>query len=746
MVLTASAVLAILVLGLLVRLRPVVSGREVRFQRFLLAGPLVIAASALIAAGLDLGSDLGPDLVPPGTGSLVFTLGAGLAGALVYHGLILWMQARTGTVASTENLITAGAGLILMAIGNLVTGRVLDTPSGLGFWQLQGNLLVFGTTVIAFGSAVWITPLSGLLRDRRMWLALLALTGFLVPAAAGLLMAGQQSPALRLVWLLAATILTLAPLAPVSSEPGPAVPLSQSSIFGALLVIFAGIVTLAVQVVLHNGADRPVLVLVLAGVLLAGHRMLGVVGQLTQLGQTRREALTDELTGVANRRSLLAAVETVVTERRPAALMIIDLDRFKEVNDKYGHIAGDSVLRHVSAAFGRELPAHALLARLGGDEFAVLVEDLSLVTAVGLARRLVSAMGPLEDEGRVLEVGASIGVAVLDGGTRAGSDLLRRADVAMYQAKTSGTGVHAYDRAFDAAAQQRRALTEDLQEALLERDSGQIVVFFQPQMDVHTGLVAGAEALVRWKHPRLGLLTPDRFLQLVEDNGLMGTLTLRVMELVAIHSAQWRAAGHDLRVSLNLSATCLTDPRLLPTIDEVLLGGGIRPQDLLLEVTETSLMTNPDEALATMRAITARGVGLSIDDYGTGYSSLSYMNVLPASELKIDRSFTARLGHDPRTAAIVAGTAELAHRLGMRLVAEGTEDEDALRRVRELGCDISQGYLHSRPLPPENFRQWLADQSSAQKNGAATEIGATTELSATAELGATTELSASSSG
>jgi EAL domain-containing protein (putative c-di-GMP-specific phosphodiesterase class I) len=192
----------------------------------------------------------------------------------------------------------------------------------------------------------------------------------------------------------------------------------------------------------------------------------------------------------------------------------------------------------------------------------------------------------------------------------------------------------------------------------------------------------------------------------------MTTLTLRVMEQVAIHSAHWRRSGYPLRVSLNLSATCLSEPMLLPTIEEVLLGSGIPPQDLVLEVTETSLMTNPDQALATMRAITDRGVGLSIDDYGTGYSSLSYMNVLPASELKIDRSFTARLAHDPRTAAIVAGTAELAHRLGMRLVAEGTEDEDTLRRVRELGCDVSQGYLHSRPLAPDIFRQWLSEQAA----------------------------------
>jgi diguanylate cyclase (GGDEF)-like protein len=692
---------AILVIGLVVVIRSTVLGKDEPFRRLMLAGPLAIAVGALIAPA-------------PGSGwgSLVFTVGAATGCVLVYYGLIGWMQVRTGMQANSETVVTLGAVLVMMAIGNLVAARVLPAPSGLDFWQLQANLLVLAATVIVLGTAAWIAPLSGLLHDRQMGLTVVALIGFAGPASLGMLVSGPQPPALRLVWLISAAVLAAVHWAPASPGSGPGIPLSQSSIFGSLVIFAAGMLTLAVQVGAPHGSGRTVMVLVSAGVLLAGHRMIRVVAELTQLGQTRREALTDELTGVANRRSLLAAVETVVTERRPAALMIIDLDRFKEVNDRHGHIAGDRVLRHVSAAFARELPPRALLARLGGDEFAVLAENLSLVSAVGLAQRLVSAIGPLEDEGRILEVGASIGVAVLDPATRVGSDLLRRADVAMYQAKTSGTGVHAYDRAFDAAAQQRRALLEELQVALSGQDSGQIVVFFQPQVDVHTGAVAGAEALVRWQHPRLGLLTPDRFLQLVEDNGLMTTLTLRVMEQVAIHSAHWRRSGYPLRVSLNLSATCLSEPMLLPTIEEVLLGSGIPPQDLVLEVTETSLMTNPDQALATMRAITDRGVGLSIDDYGTGYSSLSYMNVLPASELKIDRSFTARLAHDPRTAAIVAGTAELAHRLGMRLVAEGTEDEDTLRRVRELGCDVSQGYLHSRPLAPDIFRQWLSEQAA----------------------------------
>jgi EAL domain-containing protein (putative c-di-GMP-specific phosphodiesterase class I) len=292
-----------------------------------------------------------------------------------------------------------------------------------------------------------------------------------------------------------------------------------------------------------------------------------------------------------------------------------------------------------------------------------------------------------------------------------GGELLRRADVAMYGAKRSRAAVGVYDCAADLLEQERMRLVEDLGRALAEPGVPQVAVYFQPQVDVATGRVTGAEALVRWHHAELGVLTPDRFVHLAEANGLVAGLTGVVLRSAAEQAARWRAAGHDLRVSVNLSARCLAEPALFELLDEV-LAGGLDPRRLVLEVTETNLMTHPEPALDATRRIAARGVGISIDDYGTGYSSLSYLNDLPAVELKIDKSFVGRAVDDPRTAAIVAGTVELAHQLGLRLVAEGVADAESLALMAELGCDESQGYLHSRPLPAEAFLTWLGERSA----------------------------------
>jgi diguanylate cyclase (GGDEF)-like protein len=434
-----------------------------------------------------------------------------------------------------------------------------------------------------------------------------------------------------------------------------------------------------------------------------------LVHDLSNLAQSRHDAMTDELTGIANRRALLAGIDAALLTADSTTLLIIDLDRFKAINDRYGHEAGDLVLRHMVKTFSALMPEDAMLARLGGDEFAVLLTDAEPGVAVELARSLALAAAPLSDvKGRLLQVGASVGVATVDNSRMDGGELLRRADAAMYLAKSSGSGVGVYDGMVDAVAQRRLELIEELHRALtgsaVERE--QIVVYFQPQLDTGTGRVTGAEALVRWQHPRRGLLVPDLFIDLAEENELMAPLTGRVLREAARHAARWRGAGHPLRVSVNLSASCLSHASLLPLIDEV-LGAGLAAQDLVLEVTETSLMRDPELALVAMQRIADRGVGVSIDDYGTGYSSLSYLNDLPATELKIDRTFTARVTSDPRTVAIVAGTVELAHRLGMRLIAEGVEDEQTLTEMIRLGCDETQGYLHSRPLPAEVFLAWL---------------------------------------
>jgi diguanylate cyclase (GGDEF)-like protein len=564
--------------------------------------------------------------------------------------------------------------------------------------------------VVMVGTAASIVFIGGLARDPRIWMVLTGLTVVLGAQVAALPLGDYGRLATEPAWLLLAVLIIVCRWVPPRiARPRPAN--NRATIIGALVVLLGGVAVLTVDDQLDATDSLITVVYAVLGVLGASVRVVRLVEDFAHLAQTRLEARTDELTGLANRRALLLAMEQALASSRPTGLLIIDLDRFKEVNDKFGHTGGDRLLKHVGAVFAQVVPPTAVLARHGGDEFAVLLLDEAVAEGLPIARSLLTALTPQQDDlGRILQVGASVGVALTDEEDPRpdGSELLRRADAAMYLAKTSGTEVRLHDSELDAAARERRELIEDLHVALdaVPPHHEQIIVFFQPQLELATGKVCGAEALVRWQHPRRGLLAPDIFLDLTEQNGLMPALTALVMREATAQARRWHEAGFELRVSVNLSAGCLAEPALMGLIDEVLLDG-IGPQHLVLEVTETSLMKDPDRALQVLRRIAERGVEISIDDYGTGYSSLSYMNDLPAAELKIDRSFTCRTVSDPRTAAIVAGTVELAHRLGMRLVVEGIEDVATLDVMAQLGCDESQGYLHSRPLPAEAFLLWL---------------------------------------
>jgi diguanylate cyclase (GGDEF)-like protein len=706
----ATGLIAAGLLESVVRLRPQAEERERQAWRWMLLGASIIGASVLLATAVDAFDRRGGD--PPGpAGDLIFALGCALACVFVYQGLIFWIQVRTGTSSAGELLNSIGAVLLVVAIGDLLQVHYGRSLHGLEQWQLQAGLLAVGTAIISLGTVLWIVPVAGLAGDLRAWLITLALVGAVAADVVVVLAGSAERLAARPIWLLAGALIAVCVMLEASPEPRPGGLINQSSIFGSLVVLLAGVIILAFES-LSGITSRAATVVVLTGVLAASIRILRLVRELSHLATTRHQAMTDELTGIPNRRALLRSIDVALELPSSTCLMIVDLDRFKEINDRYGHAAGDLLLQHVAEVFAGQVPEAGLLARLGGDEFAVLLKDVPTETALEIAQALVLAPTPIEDgEGHILQVGASIGIASTEGTAINGGELLRRADAAMYQAKTSGEGVRVYDEDLDAAAQERLELIEDLHMALEgpAPHNEEMVVYFQPQLEVSSGKVTGAEALVRWQHPRHGLLAPDTFLDLVEETGLMPALTERVLREALAQAERWHKAGHLLRVSVNLSTTSLIDPTLLPLIDEVLFGS-IAPEHLVLEVTETTFMSNPEQALMTMQRITERGAGLSIDDYGTGYSSLSYMNDLPATELKIDRSFTTRTISDPRTAAIVAGTAELAHRLGMRLVMEGVEDRATLEMISILGCDESQGYLHSRPLPAEIFFAWLQDK------------------------------------
>jgi diguanylate cyclase (GGDEF)-like protein len=433
--------------------------------------------------------------------------------------------------------------------------------------------------------------------------------------------------------------------------------------------------------------------------------------QLAWMADLRnRAATTDDLTGLPNRRALYAEGHARLADPRQAcqALLMLDLDKFKEVNDSLGHHVGDLLLIQVGARLLEHLREGDVLARLGGDEFAVLLQDAGPDEATDVATKLRTALSePFTLDDFTLHSSASVGIALFPNDGPDLSTLLRKADIAMYKAKTSGNGHHLYRGVDDADEATRLQTVEELRTALT---CDQLVVHYQPKINLDTGDVHGVEALVRWDHPSLGLLYPEAFLHLVEESRLMPTLTRIVLTQALDQAVRWQAQGHPLTVSVNLSASSLTDADLPQEIATMLSARGITPRTLQLEITEQSLMADRHQAHDILTRLRQTGVQIAIDDFGTGYSSLGYLRDLPIDELKLDRSFIFPMADDARAAALVASTVTMAHNLGLRMVAEGVETTVALTELTRLGCDQAQGYLMSRPVPAAELDHWLSDR------------------------------------
>ena len=426
-----------------------------------------------------------------------------------------------------------------------------------------------------------------------------------------------------------------------------------------------------------------------------------------------RLATTDELTGLANRESFRARVETEIeaaTNDTRFAVMLMDLDHFKEINDTLGHHYGDVLLRELGPRLVEAVGPTGLVARLGGDEFAVLSGTRSAdAAALEFAARelLVCLQQPFEIDELTLEVAASIGIARFPDDGRDPHTLLRCADVAMYEAKEKQTGVGLYKPSHDNHTTRRLTVFTDFRRAL---GTGEIVVHYQPIVDVSGGLVRGAEGLVRWEHPELGLLAPGAFVDAVEQTGLIGPMTRHVLEQAIAQCASWRREGRDLSVSVNLSARNLLDRDLMREIERLLGDYGLPPEALKLEITESMLMSDPDRALSTVTGMSDLGVSISVDDFGIGYSNFGKLSRLPIDELKIDRSFVTPMLRDENDLIIVRTAINLAHDLGLGITAEGVEDQLTLARLAHLGCDLAQGFHLSRPLPAEAFDLWVAEK------------------------------------
>ncbi len=424
---------------------------------------------------------------------------------------------------------------------------------------------------------------------------------------------------------------------------------------------------------------------------------------------------TDDLTLLPNRRSVIARLDAELAADRPLALMLLDLDGFKEVNDTLGHAAGDSVLQLAAHRMRQALPNSVMIGRLGGDEYAIVMPTDDALVLLETAQLVLEVLlEPALVDGIELTTNASIGITVRSETDSQSVELLRRADVAMYQAKATRAGAVIYDAHSDDFSRQRLQLSEELRKAIPD---GQLVLHYQPQIDAATQQVCGLEALVRWQHPQQGLLPPIAFLGAARREGLMLQLSDAVGRMVVDDLRRWRANGLHPRVSLNCAPPELLSGVFLPRLYEAIAEAQLPPESLVIEVTEDSFIAEPARARTILREIRAHRVQVAIDDYGTGFSSLSYLRDLPVQELKMDRSFIATMRSDTRSRMIVASTFQMAHALGMRTVAEGVENAATAADLIAMGVDVLQGYHVARPMPADQVEAWIRDRTTVSDGG-----------------------------
>ncbi|MFC7244495.1 putative bifunctional diguanylate cyclase/phosphodiesterase [Catellatospora aurea] len=580
-------------------------------------------------------------------------------------------------------MIDSGLGAAVVVQGLAVAVASLRLRHAL--WRAMFNL---GQYALAFGFAYAVLQLlSGDVPPGLLALAVSAATWFTV----------KYLTTATAIWLRDGGALLPIIMGPLANEA-----LST----GALLMLG--------PVIAAQTEVAPALVLALILPLLAVRRLSIITAEQRHL------ANIDTLTGLANRKALIGEVSATVAGHAQRAvqgdprsrfgLLLLDLDRFKHVNDSLGHEVGDRLLIAVGDRLDRLVRPGDLVARLGGDEFAVVAKRLdSPEQARELAEQIEQALSaPVVLDGLPLDVGASIGIAVYpDHGTNFAT-LLRHADVAMYTAKHDGDAVAVYNPDADQNSPQRLSLLADLRTMLGQPDRGGLRLFYQPQVEITTGEVVAVEALLRWQHPTRGPVSPDELIRVAEPSSVMRLLTRWVIEEAVTQLAKWSAAGLQVRMAVNVSVRDLHTGAIVEQIEELLQRYGVEPYRLQLEITESALMADPHRVLATLTRLQLLGVGIALDDFGTGYSSLQHLRRLPLSEVKIDRSFVMAMADDPDDLVIVRSIIELAGALGLRVVAEGVEDERAWRLLQSAGCEVAQGWFYARPLPPDELADWLA--------------------------------------
>ena len=426
----------------------------------------------------------------------------------------------------------------------------------------------------------------------------------------------------------------------------------------------------------------------------------------------RHRAAHDDLTGLPNRCSFAERIGTLVREDLKQhgtgrfSVILMDVDRFKMINDTLGHEYGDALLREVTNRLRGVVQGSHTLARLGGDEFGVVIEGLAGPRRIAdISARIHHVLEkPFQIEGHAMDVEISIGVAIYPEHGRDATALMKRAEIAMYAAKKSASNFALYRDDMEQHSLRHLSLLGELRNAI---ESDQLDLVFHPQVDVHRGALSGVEALIRWPRNNGEVVQPDDFVPLAEQAGMIVQLDRWVLARVAAYLRTWKQDSIDLKVSVNISAKSLSDPDFLQDVLQNFTGADIAPTALVLEITESAVMADPELALKAITRLTQMGIGFSIDDFGTGYSSLAYLKRLPATEIKIDKSFVTDMGVDDNDAVIVRSTIDLAHNMGRRVVAEGVEDRETLELLAILGCDHAQGFFISKPMRAADLLDWM---------------------------------------
>ena len=603
------------------------------------------------------------------------------------------------------------AGLGVAAVGSAIVLRpVLASVSGDTAAVITEMAYPLCDLLLA-ALVVCVLALRGWRLD-RMW-AMLG-SGFLALAAADCLYALQvaggasaPSSATNLAYDVGVLLLALAAWQPGASVEADTVPGT------AVLGIPAAFTLAALGLLIYDHFSRldPLaLMLAMLTLLAAFARTALAFRDVRGLAETRRQALTDDLTAMPNRRHFLRHLRAGIIASRTSdtsmALLLCDLDHFKELNDTLGHDAGDQLLRQVGERLRMVLRASDTAARLGGDEFGILLCDACDTERAELvADKILEAIRePFPIKGLNLRVTASIGIALFPAHARDDEQLMQRADIAMYEAKTAQTGRVCYARERDKHSLERLTLAGELSRAL---ENGEIEAHYQPKADATTRRIVGVEALVRWRHPTRGLIPPVEFVTVAEHAGLGRALTQRMLRLALTQLKAWREAGLELHVAVNTTVADLQDTGFPEEVAALLLEHALPPEALVLEVTENMVLADPVRIGDVLARLGELGLGLSLDDFGTGYSSLTHLKALPVGEVKIDRSFVAKMTSDPVDAAIVQATIQLAHSIGSRVVAEGIEDELTWSSLVANQCELVQGYALSKPLPAAELEELL---------------------------------------